>query len=79
MNYIAKTAGTRIILTLAKYKHLVPVPEGHICLAIDEIMERPDDDHRKEGEQRWTDPGLRECVHRRDHAGPGQEGSEDGQ
>ncbi len=41
LHHVMEAASTKVILTLAKFKHLVPVPEGHICLAIDEIMETP--------------------------------------
>ncbi len=48
MRHVIKVASTKVILTLSRFQHLVPVPEGHICIAIDEVMETPfapDADH----------------------------------
>lgn len=41
LQYVIATAKTKVILTLSHLRHLVPVPEGHICLAIDELMQLP--------------------------------------
>lgn len=39
--HIIETTEANIILTLADFQHLVPVPDGHTCIAIDEVMEQP--------------------------------------
>lgn len=39
LNFVTKKANTKVILTISKFKHLVPVPENHTCLAIDDIIE----------------------------------------
>lgn len=39
-NVIA-TASTRVILTLSGLRELVPVPDGHVCVALDETMAEP--------------------------------------
>jgi D-alanine--poly(phosphoribitol) ligase subunit 1 len=36
--HAVRTASTRVILTLAKLSDSVPVPEGHLCIAIDTFM-----------------------------------------
>ncbi|MGB1251555.1 MAG: amino acid adenylation domain-containing protein [Candidatus Promineifilaceae bacterium] len=41
LRHVLKSAEIRIILTIARLKHLVPVPEGCICLVIDELMQEP--------------------------------------
>jgi amino acid adenylation domain-containing protein len=41
LQYVIATAKTKVILTLSHLRHLIPVPEGHICLAIDELMQEP--------------------------------------
>jgi amino acid adenylation domain-containing protein len=41
LRHVIKTADTKVLLTLSHLKHLVPVPAGHICLALDEIMQEP--------------------------------------
>jgi amino acid adenylation domain-containing protein len=46
--HIINVASTKVILTLSHLRHLVPVPDGHICIAIDEVMQEPfkdDSDH----------------------------------
>ncbi len=41
LRHIIDAASIKIILTISSLQHLVPVPEGHICLAIDELMQEP--------------------------------------
>lgn len=41
LRHVIATASTKVILTLSRLRHLVPVPEGHVCIAIDEIMQEP--------------------------------------
>lgn len=38
LRHIATVAETKVILTLNKFKDLVPVPSGHVCLVIDKIL-----------------------------------------
>ena len=38
MEYIARTANTKVILTLSSLRHLVPQLDGHIYLNLDEIL-----------------------------------------
>ncbi len=45
LRHIIDTANTKVILTISTLQHLVPVPEGHICIAIDELMQAPFDDN----------------------------------
>ncbi|MDE1464175.1 amino acid adenylation domain-containing protein [Spartinivicinus poritis] len=39
LKHVINTADTKVILTLEKFKNIIPVPEGHTCIAIDEIMQ----------------------------------------
>ena len=41
LQHIIDTTSAKVILTISSLHHLVPVPEGHICLAIDKIMAEP--------------------------------------
>jgi amino acid adenylation domain-containing protein len=41
LRHIIDVASTTVILTLSKFQHLVPVPDGHVCIAIDEVMQEP--------------------------------------
>lgn len=41
LKYVLQTASIKVVLTLSHLQHLVPVPEGGICLAVDEIMQMP--------------------------------------
>lgn len=41
LRHVVHAAQTRVILTLSQFEHLVPVPEGHICIAIDRVMAEP--------------------------------------
>jgi amino acid adenylation domain-containing protein len=41
LRHIITTASTKVILTLAHLRDAVPVPEGHTCIAIDEVMDAP--------------------------------------
>ncbi|MGD9047315.1 MAG: amino acid adenylation domain-containing protein [Anaerolineae bacterium] len=41
LRHIIDVASTRVILTLSRFQHLVPVPDGRICIAIDEVMQEP--------------------------------------
>ncbi|NYZ64575.1 amino acid adenylation domain-containing protein [Endozoicomonas sp. SM1973] len=41
LKHVINTADTKVILTLEKFKNIIPVPEGHTCIAIDEIMQQP--------------------------------------
>jgi D-alanine--poly(phosphoribitol) ligase subunit 1 len=41
LRHIIDVASTRVILTLSRFQHLIPVPEGHVCIAIDEVMHEP--------------------------------------
>jgi D-alanine--poly(phosphoribitol) ligase subunit 1 len=41
LRHIIKTASTKVILTISSLRDLVPVPDGHICMAIDEVMREP--------------------------------------
>jgi D-alanine--poly(phosphoribitol) ligase subunit 1 len=46
--HIINVASTKVILTLSSLRHLVPVPDDHICIAIDEVMQESfedDSDH----------------------------------
>ena len=48
LRYIIDVTSAKVILTLSSLRHLVPVSEGHICIAIDEVMQEPflyDSDH----------------------------------
>lgn len=47
LRHIIDAASTRVILTLASLRHLVPVPDGAVCIAIDEIMQEPLSDVRQ--------------------------------
>lgn len=38
LEHVAKTANTKVILTTSAFKSLVPVPGGHICLFIDDLI-----------------------------------------
>ena len=44
LRHIIDVASTNVILTISSLQHLVPVPEGHVCIAIDEIMQEALDD-----------------------------------
>jgi non-ribosomal peptide synthetase component F len=44
LRHIIDVASTKVILTLSKFQHLIPVPDGHVCIAIDEVMQEPFDD-----------------------------------
>jgi amino acid adenylation domain-containing protein len=44
LHHVVEKAGTRVILTLAALRARVPVPEGHVCIAIDEAMSETSDD-----------------------------------
>lgn len=48
LRHILQVTSTRVVLTLSTMQHLVPVPEGGICLAIDEIMSQPIDKHNRQ-------------------------------
>ena len=41
LRHVINATGSHVILTLSNFQHLVPVPEGHICIAIDEFMQEP--------------------------------------
>ena len=41
LRHIVSTAATRVILTLSRFANAVPVPEGHSCIPIDEVMAEP--------------------------------------
>lgn len=41
LKHVINAASTKVILTLSEFQHLVPVPEGHVCIAIDEVMQQP--------------------------------------
>jgi D-alanine--poly(phosphoribitol) ligase subunit 1 len=41
LRHIINVASTRVILTLSSLQSQVPVPDGHICIAIDELMQEP--------------------------------------
>ena len=62
LRHVIKTASTKVILTLANFQHLVPVPEGHICLAIDELMQEPFTD-----DTNYVDPFVPETEINRDN------------
>ena len=36
--HVVRTAGTRVVLTLAEHAHRVPLPEGHTLIALDEPL-----------------------------------------
>lgn len=38
MEYVARTANTKVILTLSSLRHLIPQIDGQICLNLDEIF-----------------------------------------
>ncbi|MFZ0544956.1 MAG: AMP-binding protein, partial [Candidatus Promineifilaceae bacterium] len=39
--HVLEAASIKVILTISTLQHLVPVPKGHICLAIDKLMAEP--------------------------------------
>jgi D-alanine--poly(phosphoribitol) ligase subunit 1 len=41
LRHIVDAASTKVILTLSSLQDMVPVPDGHICIAIDELMREP--------------------------------------
>lgn len=41
LSHVIKTANTKVILTLSHLRHLVPVPTGHTCIEVDELMQEP--------------------------------------
>ena len=41
LEYVIETAQTKVILTLSHLQHLIPVPEGHVVIAVDELMRQP--------------------------------------
>ncbi|MEM7344872.1 MAG: AMP-binding protein, partial [Chloroflexota bacterium] len=41
LRHVMKTASTKVILTISSLQHLVPVPEGHTLIVIDDIMAAP--------------------------------------
>ncbi|MCB0041395.1 MAG: amino acid adenylation domain-containing protein [Caldilinea sp.] len=41
LRHIIDAASTRVILTLASLRDLVPVPDDHVCIAIDDVMQQP--------------------------------------
>ena len=41
LEHIIRVTSAKVILTISSLQHLVPVPGGHECIAIDEIMQRP--------------------------------------
>ncbi|MEZ4664802.1 MAG: AMP-binding protein [Caldilineaceae bacterium] len=49
MAHIIDTTSAQVILTLSSLQHLVPVPDGCVVIAIDELLQQPfthDDDYR---------------------------------
>ena len=49
LEHIIDVASTRVILTLSSLRHQVPVPPGHVCIAIDEVMQAPPNDGDDDG------------------------------
>ena len=49
LRHVIATAQTRIILTLSHLRHLVPVPQGHVCIEIDAAMQNGYLSHTDEG------------------------------
>ena len=47
LRHIINVTSAKVILTISSLKHLVPVPEGHVCIAIDEMMQEPFEDDVK--------------------------------
>lgn len=43
LRYVAETAATTVILTQTEYADLVPVPDGTVLIAVDQVMAGPDD------------------------------------
>ncbi|CAN7661682.1 amino acid adenylation domain-containing protein [Paraburkholderia terricola] len=41
LRHIINVTSAKMILTLGRLKHLVPVPDGHVCIAIDEYVDEP--------------------------------------
>jgi amino acid adenylation domain-containing protein len=41
LKYVIETAETKVILTLSHLQHLIPVPEGHVVIAVDEFIQQP--------------------------------------
>jgi len=41
LRHIAKVTSAKVILTISSLKHLVPVPDGHVLIVIDEVMQEP--------------------------------------
>ncbi len=50
---------------------------GQLRQSVENKSQAGEDDHHQEGEEEITDAGLGEGVHRRDHAGAGDEGAQD--
>lgn len=44
LRHVIDAAGTTVVLTLSHLREQVPVPEGHVCICIDEVMADPIDD-----------------------------------
>jgi D-alanine--poly(phosphoribitol) ligase subunit 1 len=45
LSHVIKAANTKVILTLTNLKHLVPVPDGHVCIAIDDFLSEPPEEY----------------------------------
>ena len=41
LRHVMEAASTNVILTISRLKDQVPVPEGHVCIVIDEEMQKP--------------------------------------
>ena len=41
LRHVLDTTSARVILTHSDFRHLIPVSDGSICLAIDEVMQKP--------------------------------------
>lgn len=44
LRHIINAASTKVILTISSLRDMVPIPEGHTCIVIDELMAQPFED-----------------------------------
>ncbi|WP_428265662.1 amino acid adenylation domain-containing protein [Haliangium sp.] len=50
--YVIETARTRVILTLSHLRDAIPVPDGHVCIDLDQVMRAPLGEHDDDGRVR---------------------------
>jgi len=41
LRHIINVTSAKVILTISSLKHLVPIPDGHVLIVIDEVMQEP--------------------------------------